>query len=169
MSFSQHANCPLRLSALLLLKFQLRESIRNNPFEQENSNWPVRLAATPIDKVCENSVCLRLLMIPLSSSRWSTLSWKLSADLLAAHVLLFQLRYRLYGGTIRDFLRFEVLNDLDVSVPKDVSLLTALVHAFLPFSELSLKRLRSFSELETARWWNCQKTTGRTKMEVKLV
>ncbi len=54
-----------------------------------------------IDKVCEKSVCLRLLINPDSTSRsifCSTLSSKLSAYVLAAHVLLFQLRFLLYGG-----------------------------------------------------------------------
>ncbi len=46
-----------------------------------------------IDKVCEKSVCLRLLMNLDSTSRsifCSTLSSKLSANVLAAHVLFFQ-------------------------------------------------------------------------------
>jgi hypothetical protein len=53
-------------------------------------------------------------------------STKLSSYVLAAHLVVHRLRYRFYGGGVGDLIHNQAPNDLDVSVPKEVSLVTAV-------------------------------------------
>jgi hypothetical protein len=69
-------------------------------------------------------------MNPESTSRliFSNLSQstKLSFNVLAAHLVVHRLRYRFYGGGVGELIHNQAPNDLDASVPKEVSLISAI-------------------------------------------
>ena len=94
---------------------------------------------TAIENLCEKYVCLGLLMDKASSvsSIFSKLqpSLHLASYLLAAHLVVFQLKFPLYGSCIKDFIHSMIPNDLDVTVSRDISLAHAVEQLITAFAQ----------------------------------
>ena len=103
-----------------------------------------------IGNLCEKYVCFGLLMDKASSVSSIFLklqpSLHLASYLLAAHLVVFQLKFSLYGSCIKDFIHSMIPNDVDVTVPRDITLAHAVEQLKTVFA---LSRRFNFVQLET--------------------
>ena len=78
-------------------------------------------------------------------------SHHLASYLLAAHLVVFQLKFSLYGSCIKDFIHSMIPNDLDATVPRDLNLALAVEQLKTAFAQ---SRRFNFVELDTkGRMW----------------